>query len=318
MLKSSDIRFNFITSSLSAFLVCTFMVLVVVLVAFSMPSIKAFGISFLYSSDWDPVNNSFGVCTALLGSLITAIIALMIAVPLSIGIAFLINMYLPKAIGSFFSRVIELMAGIPSIVYGVWGLFVLLPYMQSVQSYLYPLYTDVNTFFDANIVSYPLLAYVKPVVLFFIKSLPTGSCLLAASLILSAMIVPIITSMIRDLLETVPNLIKESALGLGATKYEAIKYIILPYIRKGIIGSVILGFGRAFGETMAVTFVIGNSHTLTGLFMPATTISSTIANEFNEATGTIYPSALIESTLALILISFIVFVISRKVTRVRK
>jgi phosphate transport system permease protein len=220
---------------------------------------------------------------------------MLIAVPFSLGIAILIIEILPKSVGTVIARLIELMAGIPSIIYGMWGLFTLAPFMANhIQPWL--------IIHSANI----------PILDFIFGGLPIGIGMFTAGLILAIMIIPLISSVMRDVLSTVPELMKEAAYGIGATRFEVVCHIMLPYTRAGLLGSIILGLGRALGETMAVTFVIGNSHQLLqGLFMPSTTISATIANEFTEALGDLYPASLIELGLILFFITFVVLAISR-------
>lgn len=261
----------------------------------SMPSVHAFGWSFIWSSDWDPVSNKFGALSAIVGTLLSSLIALIIAVPLSFAIAVLISQMLPGKAASVLARIVELMAGIPSIIYGMWGLFILAPFMaQHVQPGL------INTFSHV-----PVLNYI-------FGGMPIGISIFTAGLILAVMIIPLISSMMRDVLSNVPDLIKEAAYGVGATRFEVVCHVLLSYARAGLFGGIILGLGRALGETMAVTFVIGNSHNVpSGLFMPGTTISAAIANEFTEAQGKLYQASLLETSLILFVITLITLVISR-------
>ena len=281
----------------SIFLLLILTSLILSLVILSWPAIRTFGLHFIYSLNWDPVNQQFGALTAIIGTLLTSVIAILIALPLSIGIAVLISQVLPASIGVPLARIIELMAGIPSIIYGMWGLFVMAPFLAShVQPGL------INTF--QNI---PLLNFV-------FGGLPIGISIFAAGLILAIMILPLIASTMRDVLNTVPTLMTEAAYGIGATRWEVCQQILIRYARAGLFGATILGLGRALGETMAVTFVVGNAHNLpSGLFMPGTTISAAIANEFTEATGKLYQASLIELGLALLFISFITLVICRRI-----
>ncbi|MFT6835839.1 MAG: phosphate transport system permease protein [Francisellaceae bacterium] len=265
----------------------------------------------MWKEQWNPVTNQFGAWAAIIGTLVTSFIALLIAIPFSMGIAVLIDDLMPRRIGQILARLIELMAGIPSIVYGIWGLFVLLPWIQKIQLDLMPISNNMAAKFEVLTHDGSWLVIFKPFIMFFIKSIPTGSSVFAASIILSIMVIPLISSIMRDVLGSIPNIMKEAAYGTGATRWEVVKKIIFPYAAPGLLGATILGFGRALGETMAVTFVIGNVHSLSGLFMPSTTISASIANEFNEAVGTLYPAALVETGLILFAISFIVLLISR-------
>ena len=279
----------------SIFLLIVIAALVLSLVVMSWPSIRTFGLHFLVSLHWDPVNEQFGALSAIIGTLLTSVIAILIALPLSIGVAMLITQVLPPSIGQPLARIIELMAGIPSIIYGMWGLFVMAPFLAN---YVQP--ELINTF--QNI----------PVLNFIFGGLPIGISLFSAGLILAIMILPLIASTMRDVLATVPKLMTEAAYGVGATRFEVCQQILIRYARAGLFGATILGLGRALGETMAVTFVVGNDHNLPqGLFMPGTTISATIANEFTEATGQLYRSSLIELGLILLVISFITLFISR-------
>ncbi len=251
----------------------------------------------------------------IVGTLVTSILALIIAIPFSLGIALLIDELLPRKTGRILARVIELMAGIPSIVYGIWGLFVLLPWVKVIQAKLMPVSQAWQAKFDLLTQQGSFWAHFEPFVMFFVRSLPTGSSVFAASIILAVMVIPLTSSIMRDVIGSVPEITKEAAFGTGATRWEVTKKIIFPFAAPGLIGAIILGFGRALGETMAVTFVIGNVHSLQGLFMPSATISSAIANEFNEALGVIYPAALVETGLILFLITLVVLVISRVILK---
>lgn len=261
----------------------------------SMPAIKKFGLGFLINRQWNPVTQNFGAFPAIIGTLLSSAIALIIAIPVSFGIAVLISQMLPRWAANTLARIVELMAGIPSIIYGMWGLFFLAPFMAQ---YIQP--TLINTF--ANV---PVLNYI-------FGGMPIGISIFTAGIILAVMIIPLISSMMRDVLNNVPDLIQEAAYGVGATRCEVIYHVLVSYARAGLFGGIILGLGRALGETMAVTFVIGNSHAMpSGLFMPGTTISASIANEFTEATGKIYPAALLELSLILFVITLITLIISR-------
>jgi len=265
------------------------------LLILSFPSLKQFGLHFLYNTAWDPVRQQFGALVEVIGTVVTSLIAVLLAVPLSFGIAILIIEVLPSTCATILARVVEVMAGIPSIIYGMWGLFSLAPFLaKHVQPWL--------------------LTHAQhiPVLNFIFGGMSIGFGIFTAGIILAMMIIPLISSVMRDVLSSVPPLLKEAAYGTGATRWEVIKHILLPYTRAGILGGIILGLGRALGETMAVTFVVGNSHKLfTALFMPGTTISATIANEFTEATGKLYPASLMELGLILFVITFIVLAISR-------
>lgn len=261
----------------------------------SLPAIRAFGFEFLTSQSWNPVTEKFGAVAAIYGTLVTSAIAMVIAVPVGLGISIFITELCPRWLKQPISTAIELLAGIPSIIYGIWGLFILAPLLQQ---HVQPLLID--TF--QNIPGLSAL-FAGP---------PYGIGILTAGLILSVMVLPFITSISRDVFETVPPMLKESAYGLGCTTWEVVRRIVIPYTRSGIIGGVMLGLGRALGETMAVTFVIGNAHRVSSSLMaPGTTISAVIANEFTEADGKLYTSSLIELGLILFVITFIVLAAAR-------
>ena len=261
----------------------------------SLPAWRAFGLGFLTSESWNPVTEKFGALPAIYGTLVTSIIAMLIGVPVSLGIAFFLTEICPERLRRTVSIAIELLAGIPSIIYGIWGLFVFAPWFQAtVQPFL------IDTF--ANI----------PVLNQLFAGPPYGIGMLTAGLILAIMVLPFITSITREVFETVPPVLKEAAYGIGCTRWEVIRRVVIPYTRVGIIGGVMLGLGRALGETMAVTFVIGNAHRIvTSLLAPGTTISASIANEFTEATGELYTSSLIALGLILFFITFVVLAAAR-------
>ena len=261
----------------------------------SLPAWRAFGLGFLTSESWNPVTEKFGALPAIYGTLVTSIIAMLIGVPVSLGIAFFLTEICPERLRRTVSIAIELLAGIPSIIYGIWGLFVFAPWFQAtVQPFL------IDTF--ANI----------PVLNQLFAGPPYGIGMLTAGVILAIMVLPFITSITREVFETVPAVLKEAAYGIGCTRWEVIRRVVIPYTRVGIIGGVMLGLGRALGETMAVTFVIGNAHRIvTSLLAPGTTISASIANEFTEATGELYTSSLIALGLILFCITFVVLAAAR-------
>jgi phosphate transport system permease protein len=264
------------------------------LVEGSTPAIRAFGFTFLVSQAWNPVTENFGALPAVYGTVVTSFIALLVAVPVGLGVATFLTELCPYALRRPIGMAIELLAGIPSIIYGIWGLFVLAPFLQEhVQPAL------ISTFADT-----PLSGlFAGP---------PYGIGILTAGLILGVMVLPFVASIARDVFETVPPVLKEAAAGIGCTTFEIVWRVVLPYTRVGVIGGVMLGLGRALGETMAVTFVIGNAHKISGSIMaPGTTISATIANEFTEAVGEIYTSSLIELGLILFIITFVVLACAR-------
>ncbi|MEG9531577.1 phosphate ABC transporter permease subunit PstC [Mannheimia indoligenes] len=260
----------------------------------SWQSLKKFGVSFLWDSEWDPVQNQYGALMPIVGTLITSCLALIIAVPISFGIAMFINELSPQWLKRPIGTAVEMLAAIPSIIYGMWGLFVFVPLFQE---HIQP--TMIEWFGDL-----PILEYL-------FSGAPFGIGLFTAGLVLAIMIIPFIASMMRDVFAIVPPMLKESAYGLGSTRWEVLWNVVLPYTKTGLIGSIMLGFGRALGETMAVTFVIGNAFQIpNSLFSPSVSIASAIANEFNEASG-LQKSALIELGLVLFLITTIVLSISR-------
>jgi phosphate transport system permease protein len=261
----------------------------------SLPTWRAFGFEFLTSQSWNPVTEKFGALPAIYGTLVTSFIAMLIGVPISLGIAIFLTEISPERLRRPIGIAIELLAGIPSIIYGIWGLFVFAPFFQA---HLQPLLID--TFADIPILNQ---LFAGP---------PYGIGLLTAGLILAIMVLPFITSITREVFDTVPPVLKEAAYGIGCTRWEVVRRVVIPFTRVGIIGGVMLGLGRALGETMAVTFVIGNAHRIMpSLMAPGTTISATIANEFTEATGELYTSALVALGLILFFITFIVLAIAR-------
>jgi phosphate transport system permease protein len=261
----------------------------------SLPAFQRFGFGFFVNQVWNPVTKKFGALAPIYGTLVTSAIAMLIAVPLGIGIAVFLTELCPPTLRRPIGTAIELLAGIPSIIYGIWGLFVFAPFLQT---YLQPLVIEIFS----NI----------PVLNSLFAGPPYGIGILTASLILAIMVVPFVASISRDVFDTVPPMLKESAYGIGCTTWEVIWNVVIPYTRVGVIGGVMLGLGRALGETMAVTFVIGNAHKISGsLLAPGTTISATIANEFTEAVGDLYTSSLIALGLILFMITFVVLAIAR-------
>lgn len=261
----------------------------------ALPALKKFGLGFLYSSQWNPVTENFGALVAVVGTLVSSLIAMLIAVPLSFGIALFITELAPGWMKRPVGVAIELLAAIPSIIYGMWGLFVFAPFFAD----------HIQPWITEHTEGVPLLGP-----LFDGPSMGIG--MFTAGLILAIMVMPFITAVMRDVFEIVPSVIKESAYGLGATTSEVVVKVVLPYTRVGVLGGIMLGLGRALGETMAVTFVIGNAHRLhTSLFMPGTTISATLANEFTEAVGEMYTSSLLALGTILFLVTFIVLALGQ-------
>lgn len=269
--------------------------ILVTLIAGAMPVLDLLGLSFLDSNDWDPVTVRFGALAPVFGTLVTSLIAMLIGVPVSFGIALFITELSPRWLKRPIGIAIELLAAVPSIIYGMWGLFEFAPlFAEHLQPWL--------------------IAHVGglPVVGLLFQGFPIGIGVFTAGIILAIMVIPFISAVMRDVFEIVPEVLKESAYALGATTWEVVWRVVLPYTKAGVVGGVMLGLGRALGETMAVTFVIGNAHEISAsLFMPGTTISATLANEFTEAVGQVYISALIALGLILFIITFIVLAMAK-------
>src|SRR5271154_288118 len=280
----------------SALLVLALLAGVIVsLVYGSWPALKQFKFAFVTTEKWNPVTDIYGAAGPLYGTVITSIIALLIAVPLSFGICVFLTEICPRWLRGPIGTGIELLASIPSIVYGIWGLFVLAPVLQhSVQPWL--------------------ISHLGPIpyVGRLFQGPPFGIGLLTAGIVLAIMVLPFISSVMREVFRMAPGSLKEAAYGLGATQWNVVWDVVMPWSRAGVIGGIMLGLGRALGETMAVTFVVGNAHRIsTSLLAPATTISAAIANEFTEAVGDLYTSALFALGLILFVITFIVLAAAR-------
>jgi phosphate transport system permease protein len=261
------------------------------LITSSLPAIERYGLGFLSSSTWDPVHEQFGALPLISGTLLTSLIALLIAVPLSLGVAIFLVEFAPPIVRRPLSSLVELLAAIPSVVYGLWGIFVLLPFLTTVV--------------------FPLLQRSLGFLPFFQGPI-YGPSVLAAGIILAIMVMPYIMSVTREVLTAVPGSQREAALALGATRWEAARTAVVPYARSGIIGAVILGLGRALGETIAVTMLIGNNHEISAsLFKPGYTMASAIANEFAEADKAIHLSALAYVALALFGVTVVVNALAR-------
>lgn len=258
------------------------------------PAFQTFGLDFFVSAQWDVVNDQYGALVPIVGTLVTSFIAVLIGIPVSFGIALFISVMAPVWLKKPVGIAVELLAAVPSIIYGMWGLFYFAPWFAE---NLQPLLTD-------TLGELPLIGQ-------FFQGPPIGISLFTAGFILAIMIIPFIASVMRDMFDVVPKDLKESAYAMGSTTWEVIWMVILPYTKVGVIGGIMLGLGRALGETMAVTFVVGNAQELmTGLFYPGSTITSTLANEFNEASG-LHMSALIALGLILFIITFIVLALSK-------
>ncbi|HEX3438894.1 MAG TPA: phosphate ABC transporter permease subunit PstC [Pseudolabrys sp.] len=268
---------------------------IVSLIAGALPALRTFGFGFLIADVWNPVTEKFGALAPIYGTLVTSAIAMLIGIPVAFGVALFITELCPKWLKRPLATMIELLAAIPSIIYGIWGLFVLAPF---VQEHIEP--ALINT-----------LGAIPGIGLLF-EGPPLGIGVLTAGFILAVMVLPFISSIMRDVFETVPPMLKESAYGLGATTTEVVWRVVLPFTRIGVVGGILLGLGRALGETMAVTFVIGNSHRIhASILQPGTTISASLANEFTEAVGDLYLSSLIALGLILFVITFIVLAIAK-------
>jgi phosphate transport system permease protein len=294
-MRRCDVVFRLLTRAAAVAVLIILGGIIVSLIYGSVPALKAFGVGFLVTENWNPVTRKFGALAPIYGTVVTSIIAMLIAVPVGLFIALFLTELCPMWLRRPIGIAIELLAGIPSIIYGIWGLFVFAPFLQST---LQPFLIDTlgNVPFIGNLFAGP----------------PYGIGVLTAGLILAVMVLPFITAIARDVFEAVPAVLKEAAYGLGCTTWEVTRYVVLPYARVGVIGGVMLGLGRGLGETMAVTFVIGNAHRISAsILAPGTTISATIANEFTEAVGDLYTSSLIALGLILFVITFIVLAASR-------
>ncbi|HEY5896539.1 MAG TPA: phosphate ABC transporter permease subunit PstC [Burkholderiales bacterium] len=290
-----DAAFHHLTRFFALVVLALLVAILISLVAGSEATLRKFQLGFLWGTGWDPVREDFGALVAIYGTLATSFIAMLIGIPVSFGIAVFLTELAPPWLKRPLSVAIELLAAIPSIIYGMWGLFVFAPLFQS---HLQPLLVD-------TLGSIPGLGalFAGP---------PLGIGMLTAGLILSIMVIPFISAVMRDVFELVPPLLKESAYALGATTWEVVWRVVLPYTKIGVIGGIMLGLGRALGETMAVTFVIGNANRLAvSLMAPGNSIASSLANEFTEAVGDVYFSALIELGLILFLITSIVLAFSK-------
>ena len=268
---------------------------IVALVDGALAAFRAFGFPFVFSEIWNPVTQKFGALAPIYGTLVTSAIAMLVGIPVAFGVAVFITEICPLWLKRPLATMIELLAAIPSIIYGIWGLFVFAPF---VQQYIQP--AIIDTFGQIPGIG---ALFAGP---------PLGIGVLTAGFILAVMVLPFISSIMRDVFETVPAMLKESAYGLGATRGEVVRSIVLPYTRTGVVGGIMLGLGRALGETMAVTFVIGNAHNISAsILQPGTTISASLANEFTEAFGDLYRSSLIALGLILFIITFIVLAIAK-------
>jgi phosphate transport system permease protein len=294
-LRLRDVGFRILTRAAAITVLALLGAVILSLVSGSLPALQAFGLNFLIEERWNPVTERFGALAPIYGTLVTSFIAMLVAVPLGLLIAVFLTELCPMWLRRPIGIAIELLAGIPSIIYGIWGLFVFAPFLQqTVQPFLITLFGPV------------------PGLSSLFAGPPYGIGMLTAGLILAIMVLPFITSISRDVFTAVPPVLKEAAYGVGCTTWEVVRCVVLPYTRVGVIGGIMLGLGRALGETMAVTFVIGNAHRISAsILAPGTTISATIANEFTEAVGDLYTSSLIALGLILFLITFLVLAAAR-------
>jgi phosphate transport system permease protein len=268
---------------------------IVALIDGALPAFRTFGLSFVATEVWNPVTEKFGALAPIYGTLVTSAIAMLVGIPVAFGVALFITEICPLWLKRPLATMIELLAAIPSIIYGIWGLFVFAPF---VQQYIEP--AIIDTFGQIPGIG---ALFAGP---------PLGIGILTAGFILAIMVLPFISSIMRDVFETVPPMLKESAYGLGATRTEVVLRVVLPFTRIGVIGGIMLGLGRALGETMAVTFVIGNAHSISAsILQPGTTISASLANEFTEAFSDLYRSSLIALGFILFVITFIVLAIAK-------
>ena len=294
-LRTSDLVFHGLTRGAALFVLLLLSGVILALIIGSAPALGTFGLTFITTEVWNPVTDQFGALAPIYGTLITSAIAMLIAVPVGLMVAFFLTELCPPILRRPIAIAIELLAGIPSIIYGIWGLFVFAPFLQK---YIQPFLIDAF----ANV----------PVLNSLFEGPPYGIGMLTAGLILAIMVLPFVTAISRDVFDAVPPVLKEAAYGVGCTTWEVFRNVILPYTRVGVIGGCMLGLGRALGETMAVTFVIGNAHKVSAsILAPGTTISASIANEFTEAVGDLYTSSLIALGLILFVITFIVLAIAR-------
>jgi phosphate transport system permease protein len=294
-LRAFDTGFRLLTFAAAVVVLVLLAGIILSLIKGAAPALTAFGPHFLIDQSWNPVTEKFGALAPIYGTIITSLIAMVIALPVGLGIALFLTEICPIRLRHPVGIAIEMLAGIPSIIYGMWGLFVLAPFLQTtIQPWLIEAFGGVP----------PLsILFAGP---------PYGIGLLTAGFILAIMVLPFITAVARDVLRSVPLVLKEAAYGVGATTWEVFRRVTIPYGRVGVIGAMMLALGRALGETMAVTFVIGNAHKISGsLLAPGTTISASIANEFTEAVGDLYTSALIALALILFVLTFAVLSIAR-------
>lgn len=296
MTRSFDRIFATGVAALAMLVPLTLAAIAALILIDSWPSLTTFGLAYFTTSEWDPVKLIFGAAAYVYGTLVTTVIAVILAAPIAIGAAIYLTEFAPRAIRAPVAFVIELLAYIPSIVYGLWAIFIMVPVMRSV----------VEPALQATLGQLPLIGRL-------FSGTPVGFDLLSGGVVLAIMILPILMAISREVLLAVPPTQREAMIGLGATRWEAVSRAVLPYARPGIIGGAVLGVGRAFGETMAVTMVVGNSSREIGgsLFVPGYTMASAIANQFVEADSELYFSAIVEIALVLLLVAIVVNGIAR-------
>jgi len=303
--STGDTIFEWLCRGAGLFVLLLLGAIILTLFIGGLPAFREFGVQFIWSSDWNPVEGreSYGALVPILGTIITSILAIMLGVPVAFGIAFFLTELAPPWLRQPIGTAIELLAAVPSIIFGMWGLFVLVPFVQ----------TYIQLPFGETLGALPLIGGI------FESNNFAGTSIFAASMVLAIMILPFIAATMRDVFNQVPPVYKESAYGLGATRWEVMTGVVLPYTRISVVGGIMLGLGRALGETMAVTFVIGNANRLAGsLFDPSTTIASVVAMEFPESLmGSLKQSSLLALGFLLFFISFVVLAVSRWLLRSR-
>jgi phosphate transport system permease protein len=290
-----DRLFRLLTTGLAASILVVLMAIAVQLAITATPAVRTFGLGFVTGTDWDPVRDHYGALPFIFGTIVSSLLALAISVPVALGVAVFLTELAPQKVRGPAAFFVELLAAIPSVVYGLWGVFVVAPVLRE----------HVEPWLESKLGFLP-----------FFRGPSQGIGMLAASIILALMILPTISSVAREVLKSVPTTLKEGALALGATRWEMLRGVVLPFARSGIIGAIILGLGRALGETMAVTMVIGNRAEISSsLFAPSYTMASVIANEFTEATGDLYVAALAEVALLLFVVTLLLNVVARLLVR---
>jgi len=293
--RLQDFIFHKVTLTFASLVLVVLAGIIISLIITSWPTFAKYGPGFFFHNEWDVVNSEFGGLDSIYGTLVTAFIALLIAVPVSFGISVFLTEMCPSWLKRPLGTAVELLAAVPSIIYGMFGLFVFAPVFGE---YVQPFLTST-------------LGQL-PVIGILFKGAPNGIGLLTAALILAFMIIPFITSVMRDVFEIVPPVLKEAAYGIGCTTWEVVTRVVLPYTRTGVVGGIMLGLGRALGETMAVTFVIGNAHRISpSLFSPGSSIASTLANEFGEAEPGLHYSSLFALGLTLFIITLFVLALAK-------